>query len=531
MGELILMKYLKYTMNVCLLFTACVTLLFPSLAQAGTVTVYPVQAGLVDDGSCCNPYTYTNSGAATFVLTGCFDSYYGCGYDVERAVWRWDLEDEVPDGAEVTSAYIRWDQSSSCWANQVDVWIDANTQLLSSSYCAQMRSGSDQVYYNQSYSGSAASWVVNPQVIEQALAGGYLSLQTDNGTGADGCAIYSTGPQGIRVVINYDYPETVGACCMNLGQCLGGLSEIECSDSGGSWQGGDSECDLVTCQKVEYVEIRHSIVGSSTLASGETCWTVDLFAAVEEGGRVDAVAGNTIQQKLLSSTYGFYQDPYGGPTSKDVNPAFYPFAPDLHLDTRVTIGALDMTGDPFDGNNLGSVGIDWEVFESGGDLSVGNGTWYVLPADEQGSAQPFVAQDCSQHHGVRLARLTAIDLNSTIMFEALVQGRDADQTPWQDLIDYSMSYEEVVDCNGNNISDTCDIANGESQDVDGNGVPDECESICDGDVDGDGDADVNDALAIIGAWGQVGPNEADLNGDELVNVNDLLQMLDWYGNC
>ena len=40
-----------------------------------------------------------------------------------------------------------------------------------------------------------------------------------------------------------------------------------------------------------------------------------------------------------------------------------------------------------------------------------------------------------------------------------------------------------------------------------------------------------DVLAIIKAWGDVGGSQADLNGDLLVDVQDLLQMLEWYEGC
>ena len=39
----------------------------------------------------------------------------------------------------------------------------------------------------------------------------------------------------------------------------------------------------------------------------------------------------------------------------------------------------------------------------------------------------------------------------------------------------------VADCNGNHIPDSCDITYGTSQDVDENGIPDECDPNCDGD--------------------------------------------------
>ena len=45
-----------------------------------------------------------------------------------------------------------------------------------------------------------------------------------------------------------------------------------------------------------------------------------------------------------------------------------------------------------------------------------------------------------------------------------------------------------------------------------------------GDIDGDGDADINDLLALLAAWGSSNAN-ADLNGDGTVDINDLLVML------
>ncbi|MEM7309714.1 MAG: hypothetical protein AAF682_23770 [Planctomycetota bacterium] len=58
---------------------------------------------------------------------------------------------------------------------------------------------------------------------------------------------------------------------------------------------------------------------------------------------------------------------------------------------------------------------------------------------------------------------------------------------------------DACDCNGNGVSDPCDIEAGTSTDWDGNGVPDECDTDCDGDgvidgleLDSDGDGIPND---------------------------------------
>ncbi len=54
---------------------------------------------------------------------------------------------------------------------------------------------------------------------------------------------------------------------------------------------------------------------------------------------------------------------------------------------------------------------------------------------------------------------------------------------------------------------------------------------CDPDIDGDGVVDVNDLLAIIASWGPCAGCDADINDDSLVNVNDLLLLIGSWGPC
>ncbi|MDG2095502.1 MAG: M12 family metallo-peptidase [Phycisphaerales bacterium] len=326
--------------------------------------------------------------------------------------------------------------------------------------------------------------------------------------------------------VTCDQPEPTGACCLADGSCLDSLTSSQCS---GTWQGEGTSCAFVDCGPSEdYVELHHAIVGSGLLSGSQDNWTVDVYASVAQGSRVDAVAGNAAQQKLISSSAGFYQDPNGGPTSVEINPNFYSFVPDLEWDSRVTIGALDQTGNQFGSNNLGSVGINWSNFENGGTLSVDNGTWYVLPTDNQGEAELFVSQDCSEQYGVLIARLTAFELDSTISVEALIQGRDQSGSTWQDSDAHAFTFEPFVDCNENGVSDTCDILNGSSQDQDGNGIPDECEGDCPADVNGDNLINVDDILVTLGNYG--GSGAGDANGDGQINVDDLLIILGEFGS-
>jgi hypothetical protein len=289
----------------------------------------------------------------------------------------------------------------------------------------------------------------------------------------------------------------------------------ECNSAGGTYLGDGSGCSGSPCGSGD-IAIRWSVVGTN-LVDGDPTYTVDIFVETPADWRIDAVAGNSNQQKTVASTTSFYQDSYGGPTSSEVNPDFYALAPDLEWDSRVTIGALDSSGNPFPENALNNIGIDWSTFEAGGDLSVGNGTWFCLPTDVQGDSQSFTDSDCTVRNGVLVARLTTMEHSSEILFEALFQGRDAINVTWQDTASALVTYNGELDCNLNGNPDACDIANGSSDDANGNGVPDECESGCTGDADGDGDTDVNDILLIITGFGTI------------YDIDDLLNAIADFG--
>ena len=90
----------------------------------------------------------------------------------------------------------------------------------------------------------------------------------------------------------------------------------------------------------------------------------------------------------------------------------------------------------------------------------------------------------------------------------------------------------AFDCNRNCINDEVEIQSGSSADLNGNGVPDECE--CVSDFNNDGTANIDDLLILISNWGPV-PNgesvEGNLNGDDIVDVNDVLLFIQYWGSC
>ena len=85
------------------------------------------------------------------------------------------------------------------------------------------------------------------------------------------------------------------------------------------------------------------------------------------------------------------------------------------------------------------------------------------------------------------------------------------------------------DCNGNAVGDSDDIAGGTSTDVNGTGIPDECEPV--GDVNCDGVADFGDINAFVLALTEPGQyalqypdcplENRDINGDGVFGFGDI----------
>jgi hypothetical protein len=83
-----------------------------------------------------------------------------------------------------------------------------------------------------------------------------------------------------------------------------------------------------------------------------------------------------------------------------------------------------------------------------------------------------------------------------------------------------------ADCNDNYTADGCDIFLGTSEDVNENGIPDECE--CPADFNGDGQIDTSDLLYLLSAWGTP---DGDVDGDGDTDTADLLALLAAWGAC
>jgi MYXO-CTERM domain-containing protein len=156
--------------------------------------------------------------------------------------------------------------------------------------------------------------------------------------------------------------------------------------------------------------------------TGDQGDTYRLYANLDADARIDAVYGNS-QGALEVSVDGggsMYHDAAGGATSQSINSAFFMFVPSMEWDSYVSIGALYSNGDPFGANNLNDIGIDWGIWEGGGDLVSDNGSWFVTPDDAQGgevNGQVFIGQ-------------FTVASGESLVGQVNLQGKDADGNTW-----------------------------------------------------------------------------------------------------
>ena len=196
-----------------------------------------------------------------------------------------------------------------------------------------------------------------------------------------------------------------------------------------------------------------------------------------------------------------------------------------------------------------------------------------------GSATDAFIHDCefdgeeswTQH----VVEFQATDPTTTITFASRSQSGERNG-PVLDLI--SVVDLGIVDCNGNQIDDSEDIAEGTSIDCNSNGIPDECESLPDCDDDGTSDlceilngaddlnpadgipddcqgpgrgaccynggcilSTFNDCYLANGSFAGVGVTceeancpascPGDVNGDNQIGIVDLLTIIDGWGLC
>ena len=113
--------------------------------------------------------------------------------------------------------------------------------------------------------------------------------------------------------------------------------------------------------------------------AGNDLWTMRLYADFTEStDQLTGVFADSQSSLYIRSENGFYQNPFGGPTSLNINPALFDVFPSLEYDSWVTIGSEDQID-----NAMLVAGIDWSEFENGGDIEIDNGAWFATTDDIQ----------------------------------------------------------------------------------------------------------------------------------------------------
>ncbi len=166
----------------------------------------------------------------------------------------------------------------------------------------------------------------------------------------------------------------------------------------------------------------------------------------------------------------------------------------------------------------------------------------ALSAEQQGQVLAFLASLGRRefdHNGNN-----EIEIEDFIAFAACFGGgpwtpddpcaiSDIDQDGDVDADDFALFLSvytgPLEDCNANGVLDLQDILDGASDDLDGDGVPDECQ--CPADVNADGVVSMKDLLGLLSAWGPNPGHPADLDGNGSVGISDLIALLGAWGPC
>lgn len=153
---------------------------------------------------------------------------------------------------------------------------------------------------------------------------------------------------------------------------------------------------------------------------------------------------------------------------------------------------------------------EWSVDQMRSQLSY-TADYYIA----NGTYDPFFVQG----YGIvdAYAALNLVDCNRNGIDDAQDLA-NCDGSPW------------CSDCNGTGTLDECDIDDGSSNDINHNGVPDECE--CLGDLDGDNDVDLADLAQLLGNYGTTSGatyEQGDIDADDDVDLADLAALLGAYG--
>ncbi|MFT4679162.1 MAG: hypothetical protein ACI9RU_000197 [Litorivivens sp.] len=178
-----------------------------------------------------------------------------------------------------------------------------------------------------------------------------------------------------------------------------------------------------------------------------------------------AVFGDDESGLSIQSTQDFYQHQFGGETSAGINGAAIDMVPELAYDSWLTIGAEDATD-----NNLWDIGMELSDFNTGGNLAVQDGAWFLVPTDARSLAD--------EGNLILVAQLTTAGVATGSLN---IQGWDGNQTPWQKRnLSFTTSNAETFGCidgDAMNFDADATFNDGSCEFADSDGTPAESEAV------------------------------------------------------
>ena len=482
-----IMMNVKTTIGTLVLATSAVS------AGGMAVDVLPDQSATLsatDNWYCCSLNSISMNPTSISIKNCTYMGGY-CMGSKRAAAWVFDIP-ELPEGTVLDRVKLTGGRSGAVASGSLYCrWAPGEYLSVTTAQDTWTTPDASSSVY---WSGSTFSHTLPNSLFTSGVSGRLMVVGFASGDASVTLANSGAQATHLELIVKAE-PTPPGACCLDSGGCA--VVEYHmCDYAGGTFLGEGSSCSGYPCAISDaFTGLSYSIVGTNLVDDPEPTWTVDVYADLAEGSRLDAVAGDYNMTKMVSTTGSFYQNPYGGPTSTSINPALFNAFPDLRYDSFVTIGRTDQ-----DDNQLSHIGIDFSAFEAGGAIDAGDGSWYVTPKDAQGTGVGFDNELCESGNGVHVARLTVRGLDASVMFEALFQGKDSTGTTWQ-------------------MPASLSITN------------DDCVMPCLGDVDGNLEVDVTDLLAVISAWGPCSGCDADIDGNGAVDVTDLLAIISAWGPC
>ncbi len=205
-----------------------------------------------------------------------------------------------------------------------------------------------------------------------------------------------------------DVETTVNGETLNVVFSLPGCNDPNADNYNVNATEDDGSC---TYPAPSYNGLSYELIASNGVAGYETYRVYANFTNPLD--QVVTVYGQDVSPLSISSTGTIYQDANGGPTSSDINPAFFPGFPSLEYDSWVTIGTESAP------NGLSIVGVDFTDFEAGNALTINDpfgGGWFVIPGME-----PTAFPDVSGR-----VLLGQISTDGTATFAATLQYRAQD---------------------------------------------------------------------------------------------------------